>query len=311
MAIIDVQQLVRIRGTGSSAVRAVDGISFQVEAGEIFGLLGPNGAGKTSTIETLEGLDRPDGGVVRLFGLDVTTHAKVIKQRIGVQLQTTGLPKYLTVHETLELFTSFYPRQRLLAPDMLLRQLGLEEKGNWLTSRLSGGERQRLALALALVNDPDILFLDEPSSGLDPHARRALWMIIREWSHAGKTVFLTTHDMHEAETLCERVAIMDRGRIVAQGRVADLLREHESEQAIWVEANGSSLRHDLLALLPAVSRATWEPEGALLYSTDAASTMSKLLELRREGSVTFESIQLRTASLEDVFLKLTGRRLAE
>lgn len=310
MAILEVHDLVRVRRTGAAAVRAVDGISFEVEAGEIFGLLGPNGAGKTSTIEVLEGLDLPDSGSVRVFNLDVVTHAAEIKQRIGVQLQSTGLPKYLTVFETLDLFASFYRGSHHVSLDSLLDRLGLQEKRTRLTSQLSGGEQQRVALALALVNDPEILFLDEPSRGLDPHARRELWDIIREWQSAGKTVMLTTHDMHEAETLCDRLAIMDRGTFVAEGRVVDLMRAHQDEQAIWVEANGHRpLSHDLARSLPAVTRAAWEDNGAMLYSTDATSTMATLLDLRRQGALSFSSLQLRPASLEDVFLKVTGRRL--
>ncbi len=287
----------------------VDGLSFEVRAGEIFGLLGPNGAGKTSTIEVLEGLEQPDAGSVSVLGMDVRTQAHEIKERIGVQLQSTGLPRYLNVYETLDLFRSFYPRRTGLSVETLMDRLGLEPLRKRLNSRLSGGERQRLALALALVNNPDILFLDEPSTGLDPHGRRELWAVIKEWQADGKTVFLTTHDMHEAETLCDRVGIMDGGRIVALDSVSHLLGEQADEQAIWVQANGRSLPENFGALLPAVSRYVAERDGALLYSTDAVATMAGLLDLRKGGQATFGSVQIRSPSLEDVFLRHTGRRL--
>jgi ABC-2 type transport system ATP-binding protein len=312
MAIIKVEELVRRRGD----VLAVDGISFSVQAGCIFGLLGPNGAGKTSTIEVLEGLDQPTAGSVQVLGHDVTTDAAEIKERIGVQLQTTGLPRYLNPYETLDLFASFYkgrPSDRV-AP--LLTRMGLDGVRRRLNSRLSGGERQRLALALALVNDPDILFLDEPSSGLDPAGRLELWAVIREWQSGGKTVFLTTHDMHEAERLCDEIAIMDEGRIVAQGSVASLIQSEEAEQAIWVEAefpseNGTTHWVDLGATLAGVSRTLPDGNGVLVYTTDAMATMSNLLDLRHRGEISFASFELRTPSLEDVFLRRTGKRLEE
>lgn len=306
MAIIAVRDLIRRRGK----VSAVKGISFDVQAGHIFGLLGPNGAGKTSTIEVLEGLDSFDAGSVTLFGENVVQGAKGIKARIGVQLQTTGLPHYLTVYETLDLFASFYDSKRVTPLAPLLTRMGLDGVRGRVNSRLSGGERQRVALALALLNNPEILFLDEPSAGLDPHARRELWTIIRDWQGDGKTVFLTTHDMHEAESLCNEVAIMDEGLIVAQGTVQHLIGSESIEQAIWVQANTVPLRPDLETALPAVSRTLWETEGVLIYTTDAMATMAKLMELKRRGEITFASFQLRTASLEDVFLRRTGRRLA-
>lgn len=305
MSVIAVRGLVRRRG----GVLAVDGISFEVGDGQIFGLLGPNGAGKTSTIEVLEGLEKPDGGTVCVLGANVADDDRRIKQRIGVQLQTTGLPKYLTVFETLDLFASFYDADRRVPAGELLKRLGLEKVRNRLNSRLSGGERQRLALALALVNDPDILFLDEPSAGLDPHGRRELWSIVREWKSGRKTVFLTTHDMHEAESLCDVVAIMDSGRIVAEGSVTELIAGEAVEQAIWVQADGRPMSDNLDQMVPSVSRAVLDPGGTLIYTTDAMATMSSLLELRRAGQISFASFQLRPASLEDVFLRQTGRRL--
>jgi len=314
MAAIEVHELVRRRGE----VLAVNGISFTVGAGRIFGLLGPNGAGKTSTIEVLEGLASADSGSVRILGREMSTSSQAIKQLIGVQLQTTGLPRYLTVYETLDLFACLYSKPEAgnqkrettgASIDRLIARLGLETLRRRLNSRLSGGERQRVALALALVNDPEILFLDEPSAGLDPHARRELWAIIREWQSGGRTVFLTTHDMHEAESLCDDVAIMNEGHIVAQGTVGQLIESAKVEQAIWVQADGAPLRDDVALAVPAVSRTLWDSEGVLIYTTDAMATMASLLELRGQGEIAFASFQLRTASLEDVFLSRTGRRL--
>jgi len=302
MPAIEVRDLVRRR----RGIEAVRGISFSVERGEIFGLLGPNGAGKTSSIEVLEGLERPDEGSVQVLGLALPAEASQVKERIGVQLQVTGLPRYLTVSETIDLFGSFY-RRRVLKTEHLIERLGLDPVTRRLTSRLSGGERQRVALALALVNDPEILFLDEPSAGLDPHARRELWAIIREWRSEGKTVFLTTHDMHEAEALCDRVAIMNEGTIVASGLVRTLVAS-ATEQAIWVEADGVQLGEGF-ETVSAVSRVLRDEDGVLIYSTNAMETMASLLDLRARGELQFASLQLRTASLEDVFLRTTGRRL--
>jgi ABC-2 type transport system ATP-binding protein len=304
MSLIEVRDLVRRRGD----VLAVDDLSLTVGAGEIFGLLGPNGAGKSSTIEVLEGLEVPDSGSVQVFGLDVRTASAEIKQRIGVQLQSTGLPRYLNVFETIDLFASFYgARAQPVKP--LLDRMGLAHLARRRNSRLSGGERQRVALALALVNDPDILFLDEPSTGLDPQARRELWGIIREWRRQGKTVFLTTHDMHEAEALCDEIAIMDEGRIVVQGTLAELIGEEKEEQAVWVEANGVALPSNLEYLVPTVLRSVSELDGALLYTKDAGATIQRLLHLQKVGSAEFASVQIRATSLEDVFLRHTGHRL--
>jgi ABC-2 type transport system ATP-binding protein len=304
MSLVEVRDLVRRRGD----VLAVDHLSLTVEAGEIFGLLGPNGAGKTSTIEVLEGLEMPDAGSVSVFGIDVRSGASDIKQRIGVQLQSTGLPRYLTVFETIDLFASFYgSRAQPVQP--LLDRMGIAHLARRKNAKLSGGERQRVALALALVNDPDILFLDEPSTGLDPQARRELWTIIRQWRREGKTVFLTTHDMHEAETLCDEIAIMDAGRVVVQGTLHDLIGEQKDEQVVWVQANGVALPSNLELLVPSVVRAISEQDGALLYTDDAPATIRRLLDLQKTGSANFENVQVRPTSLEDVFLRHTGHML--
>ncbi len=220
------EPIVTVRGlrkTYPGGVRAVDGLSFEVQPGEIFGLLGPNGAGKTTTLGLLEGLLQPDGGQVRVLGLDLPAQAAAVRRRIGVQLQRTSLIPDLTVREQLEVFARLYemPNPRRLAADLLAR-LNLTHKAEALPDALSGGQQQRLALALALVNEPQLVFLDEPTAGLDPQARRSLWRLIRELQAQGRTVILTTHYMEEAERLCDRVAIMDHGRLLALGAPSQL-----------------------------------------------------------------------------------------
>ena len=192
---------------------AVDGVSFAVRRGETFGIVGPNGAGKTTTLEIIEGLRRPDAGQVRVLGLDPQRQAREVKQRIGVQLQASAYFDFLTLREILDLFGAFYPRR--VPPKALLEMVGLQERADALLKQLSGGQQQRFSLAAAMVNDPEVVFLDEPTTGLDPQARRSLWDLVRQMREQGRTVILTTHYMEEAEVLCDRVAIMDGGRIVA------------------------------------------------------------------------------------------------
>ncbi len=211
-------------------VQAVAGVDFEVAAGEIFGLLGPNGAGKTTTVEILEGLRAPDGGEVSVLGIDVTRGADALKPRIGVSLQTAALYPKLTVTEVLDLFRSFYARSRPTAE--LIDALDLGERRNAQTQILSGGQRQRLAVALALVNDPELVFLDEPTTGLDPAARRSLWDLVLGLKAKGRSVLLTTHYMEEAEVLCDRLAIMDHGRILEMGTVDELVTKRFQERAV-------------------------------------------------------------------------------
>ena len=205
-------------------IRAVDGVSFEVRPGEIFGLLGPNGAGKTTTVEILEGLREPDSGEVRVLGLDVAKDADALKPRIGVSLQTAAMYPKLTVVELIDLFRSFYPKSR--PTDELIEALGLGERKTAQSKELSGGQRQRLAVALALVNDPELVFLDEPTTGLDPAARRALWTLVEDLRASGTSVLLTTHYMEEAEVLCDRLAIMDHGKVLELGTVEELVSKH-------------------------------------------------------------------------------------
>jgi ABC-2 type transport system ATP-binding protein len=291
------------------ATKAVDGISFEVREGEVFGMLGPNGAGKSTAIEMVEGLRRPDGGTITVLGLAQPREAKAIKDRIGVQLQTTGLYPELTVAEVLNLFRTFFPGRHSLSTDELIKLMDLEEKRNTRSKQLSGGQRQRLSVALALVNDPDIVFLDEPTTGMDPQARRQVWDVINGLRGRGKTVLLTTHYMEEAQHLCERVAIMDHGHILELDTPAGMVRRHFQEVAIEFQ-NGSS---DLAAYsrLPGVTNATLEGGRITLYSEDAPQTMAALLSHETGAGGAFRDLNVRGATLEDVFLKLTGRALRD
>src|SRR5580658_9496494 len=219
----------------AEAVRAVDGIDLEVHPGECFGLLGPNGAGKTTTIEICEGLTAPDAGTVELLGLNWKTGADQLRQRIGIQLQETQFPEKLTVEEVLRLFRSFY--RGGISVDEAIRLAQLEEKRRARVGGLSGGQKQRLVMATALVGDPELLFLDEPTTGLDPQARRHLWDLVEDLKCAGRTIILTTHYMDEAEQLCDRVAIMDHGKVIALGTPNELIAEEGSEGIVEVAVN--------------------------------------------------------------------------
>jgi len=290
-------------------IRAVDGISFEVARGEVFGLLGPNGAGKTTTIEILEGLRVPDGGVATVLGLDVARHAAELKERIGVQLQSAALYPRLTVTELLTLFASFYRRSR--PPAELVAALDLGERAKAQTRQLSGGQRQRLSVALALVNDPELVFLDEPTTGLDPQARQNLWDIVRELRERGRTILLTTHYMEEAEALCDRIAIMDHGRIMEIGTVPELVGRRFRERAVHFDPL-PGVGEGELAALPGVSRLAREQDGpTLLYTADVPATISAVLALADDRGLEPRNLGVRNPSLEDVFLDLTGRALRD
>ncbi|HJW22332.1 MAG TPA: ABC transporter ATP-binding protein [Candidatus Limnocylindrales bacterium] len=289
-------------------VRAVDGISFDVAAGEIFGLLGPNGAGKTTTMEMLEGLHAPDAGELRVLGLDVARQAVAIKERIGAQLQTAALFPQLTVEELLALFSSFY-RRRVPAAD-LLAALDLEEKRKAQSKNLSGGQRQRLSVALALVNDPEVVFLDEPTTGLDPAARRSLWDTILDLKRQGRTVLMTTHYLEEAEAICDRVAIMDHGRLLDIGTPEELISRRFHERAIQFDTLAGLADADLAAL-PAVARVSHEDGATVLYTRDVPETISGLLAACARVGGEPDNLLVRRATLEDVFLALTGRALRD
>jgi ABC-2 type transport system ATP-binding protein len=271
---------------------AVDGVSFQVERGEVFGILGPNGAGKTTTLEMMEGLRKPDSGQVLVLGQPVWPDPRSIQPRIGVQLQSTTLFEMLTARELLVLFATFYTRPDAdERADIVLRQVGLEAKAGDYAVNLSGGQQQRLAIALALVHDPEIVFLDEPTTGLDPQARRNLWDVIRSINDEfGKTVVLTTHYLEEAEELCQRVAIMDEARIVALDTPAGLI-----------------------ASLNADARVTYSDERGdhALFVKDAQAAVLEVLERARGDGSAVRNLAVKGADLEDVFLNLTGREYRE
>jgi len=303
-AVIDAQDLRKRYGP----VQAVDGVSFQVERGEVFGMLGPNGAGKTTTVEMLEGLREPDGGQALVLGIDVAREPDRLKERIGVQLQTAALYPNLTVTEVIDLFRSFY-RQRRPTRE-LIAALDLTERKDALTKVLSGGQRQRLSVALALVNDPELIFLDEPTTGMDPAARRSLWDLVLVLKERGTTVLLTTHYMEEAEQLCDRIAIMDHGKILEMGTVKELVERRFQELSIRFDAL-PGLEDERLRALPAVTRVVHEDGEVALYTRDVAATIGGLLEASREVSQEPQNLAVRRATLEDVFLDLTGRALRD
>jgi ABC-2 type transport system ATP-binding protein len=289
-------------------VRAVAGVTFEVRAGEVFGLLGPNGAGKTTTIEMLEGLLKPDSGTATVLGIDATKDAADLKERIGVQLQTAALYPNLTVRELIDLFGSFYSRRR--STDELIRDMGLEERQKGRSRELSGGQQQRLSIALALVNDPELIFLDEPTTGLDPQARRSLWDEIENLRGQGKTIVLTTHYMEEAERLCDRVAIMDHGQILEMGTVNELVSRHFRERTVRFSRR-PELTDEKLAALAGVQRVAQEVDETVLYTAQVPQTVGALLKLGDETGLEGLDLAVRRPTLEDVFIELTGRALRD
>jgi len=289
-------------------IRAVDGVSFEVRPGEIFGLLGPNGAGKTTTVEILEGLREPDSGEVRVLGLDVAKDADALKPRIGVSLQTAAMYPKLTVVELIDLFRSFYPKSR--PTDELIEALGLGERKTAQSKELSGGQRQRLAVALALVNDPELVFLDEPTTGLDPAARRALWTLVEDLRASGTSVLLTTHYMEEAEVLCDRLAIMDHGKVLELGTVEELVSKHFKDRAVRFDTD-EGLEAGQLESLPGVTSVAIDDTETLVYTRDVGATIGAFLSAAEARGIEPQNLAIRRASLEDVFLKLTGHSIRD
>lgn len=286
--------------------KAVDGLSFSVAPGEIFGMLGPNGAGKSTTLEIIIGLRRYDGGRVEVLGLDPQQQPMLVKSRIGVQLQTIDLFPRLTVREVIHLFASFAVNPR--DPAGVIAEVGLTERSHVRIKELSGGQLQRVGVAIALVSNGDILFLDEPTSALDPQSRRQIWDVLLGMKRQGKTIFLTTHFMDEAQKLCDRVAIVDRGQVIAMGTPRELIEQHTQESALeFVQPRLAG--DERLLQLTGVTRMESGPEGITLYTKEMTQTISDLMQLAATLEIPLDEVHIRQASLEDVFLKLTGRRI--
>jgi ABC-2 type transport system ATP-binding protein len=289
-------------------IKAVNDISFRVYEGEIFGMLGPNGAGKTTTMEIVEGIRKADAGRVSVLGIDVKQDPRKVKTNIGVQLQTTSLYPRLTVREVMALFGSFYPKSASI--DKLIKLVDLEDSKKKRCKNLSGGQQQRLSIALALVNNPRVLFLDEPTSGLDPQSRHNIWGMIEYVRSKGKSVFITTHYMEEAQRLCDRVAIVDHGKIIATDKPDNLVTQHFQEEAIEFELS-QKLDNDVLSAVAGVTNVVQEDGKVIVYSNAVPVTVSALLDLAKQRGFELTNLYVRRATLEDVFLKLTGRRIRE
>jgi ABC-2 type transport system ATP-binding protein len=302
--IIQVKNLVKKYGDFT----AVNGVEFSVQKGEVFGLLGPNGAGKSTTLEMLVGLRKPDAGTAIVGGFNIQSELKKVKEVIGVQLQSTTLFELLTVTEILKMYASFYPKNVDISE--LIEDMQLTDKAKSRIKGLSGGQKQRLAIALALVHDPWILFLDEPTTGLDPQARRTLWDIVLRLKERGKTVVLTTHYMDEAHVLCDRIAIMDQGRLIALDTPSLLVKRLQSDSAI--EFRFPDLAEQVsFEKLNGVKQVGKQNDTYVLYTDDIQTTLTALILYAAEKQLELMDLQTRTATLEDVFIHMTGRRLRE
>ena len=289
------------------SAQAVDDVSFEVSEGEVFGIVGPNGAGKTTTVECLEGLRAPDGGRVRVLGLDPQREGDALRERVGAQLQESALPARLRVGEAMALFASFYAHP--LPVGTLLGELGLADRVGVAWGDLSGGQRQRLAIALALVGDPDLVFFDELTSGLDPQARRATWDLVRGVRDQGKTIVLTTHFMEEAERLCDRVMIIDRGRVVALDAPSALVSSLGAEQRVTFISEG--VDEGILAALrslPTVARVERSGDRVIIHG-ESDRSLAPILGVLDGAGVAFHDLRTEQPSLEDVFLAVTGREM--
>jgi ABC-2 type transport system ATP-binding protein len=326
----------RIRGLKKAFVdvQAVDGIDLEVAKGECFGLLGPNGAGKTTTIEICEGLTEADEGTVELLGLNWQTGADELRQRIGIQLQETQFPDKLTVEETLRLFRSFY--RRGITVDESIKLAQLEEKRRSRVGGLSGGQKQRLAMATALVGDPELLFLDEPTTGLDPQARRHLWDLVEELKREGRTIILTTHYMEEAERLCDRVAIMDHGKVIALDTPKELIATVGGEDIVEFAVNGSQVPKcegppphgpgpvrgdpgpgapdvdvEALKAIPGVQSHRVDDSLHQLSVSELHTAVPRIFAALEDQGLHLSEFRTHSATLEDVFVRLTGRNLRD
>ncbi len=294
---------------GKPPVEAVRGIDLQVPTGECFGLLGPNGAGKTTTLEMIEGLLDPTSGRIALFGLDWRTHESAIRARIGITLQETMLSEKLKVRETVQLFRSFYASG--LDPMTAIEQVSLTEKESSRVGKLSGGQKQRLAVACALVGDPEMLFLDEPTTGLDPKSRRELWEIIRNLKTRGRPVVLTTHYMDEAERLCDRVAIVDQGKILAIGSPRELIDQLGGEHLIelTLDANQHPKSEAALGTIAGISAVRRSGDSFALSTPEPHESLPRVLNYLSTNTIQLRGLSTRSATLEDVFVARTGRHL--
>lgn len=302
-------QVEGLRKTYGSTV-AVEDISFEVKEGEIFGMVGPNGAGKTTTIECVEGLRKPDRGELRVLGVDPQQQGKFLRTRTGMQLQQSNLPDRMKVWEALDLYSSFY--LKAVPWPELLDQLGLDEKRNAPFAKLSGGQKQRLFIALALLPDPQLVFLDELTTGLDPQARHAIWDLVREVRSNGKTVLLTTHFMEEAERLCDRVAILDHGRIVALDTPAALIHSLGAEDRISFSVEGM-LPPTFEKALSGVARLEVQGENVVVHGNhrNAVPLISQVVNHLTENGIQFRDLRTEQPNLEDVFLELTGNEMRD
>jgi ABC-2 type transport system ATP-binding protein len=302
--VIQVENLIKRYGE----LEAVRGVSFHVNEGEVFGLLGPNGAGKTTTIEILEGLRNLDGGRVSVCGLDPQRDPEKLKNEIGAALQSTSLPDKLKTFEAIKLFAGFYSRRR--DPEDLLKRFGLVEKRDTFYSKLSGGQKQRLALAMALVNNPRVLFFDEPTAGLDPQVRREIYDIIEELRREKKTIVITTHYIEEAERLCDRVAIVDHGKVIALGTPRELKNRSGDKTRIEVQLTRPE-PPDTLRALEGVSDCRDLNGGYALHTQRPPQAIVSLVKYLEAQGNELVSLSIATPSLEDVFIELTGRRLRD
>ncbi len=311
-AAIRVRELVKTY-PGKPPVEAVRGIDLEVRTGECFGLLGPNGAGKTTTLEVVEGLLDPTAGEVEVLGRRWDRDEMAIRERIGISLQETRLADKLTVRETVTLFRSFYPTG--VSPDAVIELVSLREKARSYVEKLSGGQRQRLAVACALVGDPELLFLDEPTTGLDPQSRRQLWDVVRDYQARGRTVMLTTHYMDEAERLCDRVAVIDQGKVIGLGTPQELILrvggEHVIDFTLESDNGASPVAEADLERLPSVRTARRDGAGYTLSVGEPHAALPALMELLRRAGAKLAGLTTRHATLEDVFVTLTGRHLRD
>ncbi len=302
--IIEVNDLKKHYGN----VKAVDGISFKVLKGEVFTLLGPNGAGKTTTLEVLEGLKAHDSGKIAMFGKTLhTTVPREIRERIGVVLQENNFIEHLTVTEILKMFRNLYPTP--LKIEEVLEIVSLQEKRKARVEKLSGGQRQRLAIGTALIGNPDLIFMDEPTTGLDPQARRNIWDMIEKFKNSGKTIFLTTHYMEEAEVLSDYVYIMDHGKIIAKGTPQKLVSSFGGDKII--EARVNTNNDKIIGLKEIFSDIEIEESKVIFGASDLPKTMKSFLDWAEANSIEVEDLSVRQSNLEDVFLKLTGRSLRD